>query len=90
MGRRRSRRVIERAIKVYNLVVSANKISTPELFRRATSEGVVESYSALYQALRLLALKGLVTSTSSKGVLWWEPLKIVESREELEKLLSGT
>ncbi len=91
MGRRRSPQVIQRAIRVYKYLLSiGQRITTPELFKRAHSDGIISDYSKLYQSLRLLKKVGLVDQRSRGIVSEWEVIRVVDDEEELYRILSGS
>ncbi|OYT31960.1 MAG: hypothetical protein B6U94_01340 [Thermofilum sp. ex4484_79] len=90
MGRRRTQRVITRAINVYKLLLKhGGPIKTPKLFEKALQKNIVSEYSSLYQALKLLSQCGLIERSFNKGALEWEVIKVVENNEKLEEILSN-
>lgn len=88
MGRRRSRRTVQLAKRIYAMISENDGgVSTPALFSRALEEGLVDEYSSLYRALRFLEERGLVDRRAEGGVCYWEASKVF-GEEELEALLS--
>ncbi len=88
MGRKRTRRVIMRAINIYKLLLDNNgPLNTPRLFDEALKRGIVKEYSSLYQALKLLQQHGLVERSFNKGTLEWEVIKVIDNDEKLEEVL---
>jgi len=88
MGRKRTRRVIIRAINIYKILLNNNgPINTPNLFELALKKDIVKEYSSLYQALKLLQQHGLIERSFNKGTLEWEVVRVIDNDEKLEEYL---
>ena len=88
MGRKRTQRVIIRAVNIYKLLLNNNgPMNTPHLFELALKRNIVKEYSSLYQALKLLQQQGLIERSFNKGTLEWEVIRVVDSDEKLENFL---
>lgn len=90
MGRRRTARVVERALKIYKVLLeSSNGLSTPAIFTLAMERNIVDSYSALYQALKLLETAGILERRLNRGSVEWEVVKVLEDSEVRRILLEA-
>lgn len=90
MGRKRSEKVIERAEKIYQMLLEMRQpITTPELLKKALEKGIVKEYSSLYHVLRLLDKVGLVDHNLIRGTLEWRVIKVIEDKQELKDVLAG-
>ena len=88
MGRRRLRSTVERAKKIYHMLVEFKEEKpTSEILMRAIAVVPNIDYATLYQTLRLLRSKGLVEQIPRGRISYWRVVRVV-SDVELEKILS--
>ena len=88
MGRRRLRTTIERAKKVYHMLIEFKEEKpTSEILMKALALVPNIDYATLYQTLRLLRSKGLIEQIPRGRVSYWRVARIVTD-PELERILS--
>jgi len=88
MGRRRLRSTIERAKRIYYILAEFEEEKpTSEILMKAMAIMPNIDYATLYQTLRLLRSKGLVTQIPRGRISYWKVVKII-SDPELDKILS--
>ncbi len=88
MGRRRLRSTIERAKKIYRMLMEMKEEkSTSDILMRALTVVPNIDYATLYQTLRLLRSKGLVEQIPKGRISYWKVARVV-SDSELEEILS--
>lgn len=88
MGRRRLRSTIERAKKVYKVLLELKEEKpTSEILMKAISTIPNIDYATLYQTLRLLRSKGLIEQIPRGRISYWRIARVV-SESELESILS--
>jgi len=88
MGRRRLRSTVERAKKIYHMLVEFKEEKpTSEILMRAIAVVPNIDYATLYQTLRLLRSKGLVEQIPRGRISYWRVVRVV-SDVELEEILS--
>lgn len=88
MGRRRLRSTIERAKKIYHMLAEFEEEKpTSEILMKAIALVPNIDYATLYQTLRLLRSKGLVSQIPKGRISYWKIAKVV-SDTELDRILS--